>query len=162
MEELAEFLNDADLILDGSNCQVGIESTIIDCTRGNPTILRPGAISDEMIEETIKLKTVKKSSLNNIRASGLLEKHYSPKARIQLDTAPVSGQGYLALSKFETPFGVIRLASPETNEEFARKFYQALRDADSMGLDSLVIRLPVGGGISVAIRDRAKRASRGR
>ena len=64
--------------------------------------------------------------------------------------------------KFETPHGAIRLLSPRTDQDFAQGLYEALRNADEIGLDSTVIRQPMGDGIAVAIRDRLQKASRGR
>ena len=158
--ELSEFLEESDLILDGGPSQVGVESTIIDCTGELPKILRPGAITEEMIIETTGLSIA--DSLSDIRVSGSLENHYSPAAKVVLDIAPESGDGFIALANIETPAGVTRLASPQNNEEFARLLYTALRSADQQELARVVVAQPAGDDISVAIRDRLLRASRGR
>ena len=158
--ELSEYLEENDLILDGGPSQVGVESTIIDCTGELPKILRPGAITEEMIIETTGLSIA--DSLSDIRVSGSLENHYSPAAKVILDIAPASGDGFIALSNIETPAGVVRLASPQNNEEFARLLYTALRSADQQELARVVVAQPAGDDISVAIRDRLLRASRGR
>ncbi len=158
--ELLEYLEENDLILDGGPSQVGVESTIIDCTGELPKILRPGAITEEMIIETTGLSIA--DSLSDIRVSGSLENHYSPAAKVILDIAPASGDGFIALSNIETPAGVVRLASPQNNEEFARLLYTALRSADQQELARVVVAQPAGDDISVAIRDRLLRASRGR
>jgi L-threonylcarbamoyladenylate synthase len=158
--ELSEYLEENDLILDGGPSQVGVESTIIDCTGELPKILRPGAITEEMIIETTGLSVA--DSLSDIRVSGSLENHYSPAAKVILDIAPASGDGFIALSNIETPAGVVRLASPQNNEEFARLLYTALRSADQQELARVVVAQPAGDDISVAIRDRLLRASRGR
>ena len=158
--ELSDYLEENDLILDGGPSQVGVESTIIDCTEELPKILRPGAITKEMIIETTGLSIA--DSLSDIRVSGSLENHYSPAAKVVLDIAPESGDGFIALANIETPAGVNRLASPENNEEFARVLYTALRSADQQGLARVVVAQPAGDDISVAIRDRLLRASRGR
>ncbi len=158
--ELSEYLEENDLILDGGPSQVGVESTIIDCTGELPKILRPGAVTKEMIIETTGLSIA--DSLSDIRVSGSLENHYSPAAKVVLDIAPESGDGYIALANIETPAGVIRLASPQNNEEFARVLYTALRSADQQELARVVVAQPAGDDISVAIRDRLLRASRGR
>ena len=161
-QEIADYLGDSDMILDGGVCQIGVESTIIDCTGKLPVILRPGAISEDMIEDSASLKVNANSKQNNIRASGMLEKHYSPIAKVFLDETPVAGQGYLALSNLETPTGVTRLASPNNVEEFARVLYQSLRDADALNLQSLVVQQPRGEGLALAIRDRLAKAANGR
>ena len=101
-------------------------------------------------------------SVSDIRVSGSLENHYSPAAKVALDIAPENGDGFIALSNIETPAGVVRLASPQNNEEFARVLYSALRSADQQSLSRVVVHQPAGDDISVAIRDRLLRASRGR
>ena len=158
--ELSDYLEENDLILDGGPSQVGVESTIIDCTEELPKILRPGAITKEMIIETTGLSIA--DSLSDIRVSGSLENHYSPAAKVVLDIAPESGDGFIALANIETPAGVIRLASPVDDEEFAQILYSALREADAQGLSEVVVVQPIGIGIGVAIRDRLARAARGR
>jgi L-threonylcarbamoyladenylate synthase len=159
-DELSQFLSPEDLLLDGGPSLVGVESTIIDCTTEHPKILRPGAITEEMIEEATKLDL--SYDATEIRVSGSLENHYSPSAQVLLDISPEKGDGFIALSTTQTPDGVIRLASPSTNEEFARVLYSALRSADQQSLRRVVVHQPSGDDISVAIRDRLLRASRGR
>ena len=160
IEELGEYLSKDDLVLDGGACQVGVESTIIDCTGAAPSVLRPGAISIEMIEECTGLKTTQ--SDKEKRVSGALENHYAPVAKVLLREVPIVGQGFIAHSSIQTPEGVIRLASPIDDEEFARILYSALRDADARGLPEVVVVQPIGTGIAVAIRDRLARAANGR
>jgi L-threonylcarbamoyladenylate synthase len=168
-EELDEFLASTDLVLDGGASEVGLESTIIDCTGDLPRILRPGAITIEMIKEVTGLSVsgvLKKESAASdqavIRVSGSLENHYAPKARVYLDQQPVLGSGFIALSNIETPDGVIRLAAPESVEEFARVLYSALREGDYQNLDSIYIAQPTGNGLAIAIRDRLSRSAKGR
>jgi len=159
-EELDQYLSADDIILDGGPSQVGVESTIIDCTGSNPHILRPGAITQEMIEEVTGLEVTDAQS--EIRVSGSLENHYSPEATVVLDAEPQPGDGYIAMSDKKTPLGVIRLASPTSNEEYARVLYAALREADSQGLSTICVIPPSGDGLAIAICDRLQRASRGR
>jgi L-threonylcarbamoyladenylate synthase len=168
-EELGDYLSDTDLVLDGGSSVVGVESTIIDCTGELPRILRPGAITIEMIEEVTELKvsnsTEKKSDdfkQEDIRVSGSLENHYAPKAKVFLDQQPVDGSGFIALESVNTPDGVIRLAAPESVEEFARVLYSALREGDHQGLSSIYIAQPTGEGLAIAIRDRLSRSAKGR
>jgi L-threonylcarbamoyladenylate synthase len=166
-DELSDYLADGDLILNGGPCDVGVESTIIDCTGDVPKILRPGAITAQMIAESTGLEVVGQSSdgsavdSNAIRVSGSLEAHYAPAATVVLDQSPVAGQGFIAMADVEADEGVVRLAAPKTNEEFARVLYSALRAADEQGLATVVVAQPVGDGIAVAIRDRLKRAAFG-
>ena len=159
-EELQEFLSKGDLILDGGPSSVGVESTIIDCTTELPKILRPGAITAQLIKSSTGL--VLGSDEGEIRVSGSLENHYAPIAAVVIDAQPNSGDGLIALAEHETPAGVIRLAAPTNNEEFARTLYSALRSADAQSISRVVVLQPTGDDIAVAIRDRLLRASHGR
>jgi L-threonylcarbamoyladenylate synthase len=156
-DELGEFMEPGDMILDGGFSEVGIESTIIDCRGDAPKILRPGSITIEMIEKATNLSLDETESM--LRVSGALENHYSPKAKVLLDQPPLIGDGFIAMANIETPEGVIRLASPQTLDEFARVLYQSLRDADSQLLTRVVVWQPLGNGLAIAIRDRLRRAS---
>ena len=157
-DELNDYLSDTDQILDGGACDVGVESTIIDCTGVAPKILRPGAITQEMIEHSTGLDVVDAEGVA-IRVSGSLDSHYSPQASVVLDQSPISGQGFIAMSGEATPDGVMRLAAPQTHDEFARVLYSSLRSADEQGLATVVVQQPQGDGIAIAIRDRLKRAA---
>ena len=157
-EELAAFLHEDDLILDGGACLVGVESTIIDCTGPTPMVLRLGAITPLMIEESTGLVALE-SNPSSIRVSGSLESHYSPKAKVILDVVAVAGDGLIAPDQIPTPNGVIRLAAPSTIEEYARVLYHALRSADQQGLEVVVVLQPGGGGLAAAIRDRLQRSA---
>jgi L-threonylcarbamoyladenylate synthase len=158
-DELSDYLAESDLILDGGACAVGVESTIIDCTGVVPKILRPGAITEEMIEHSTGLDVLDAGGVA-IRVSGSLESHYSPIAKVVLDQSPLAGQGYIALADVVSANGVIRLAAPTTHDEFARVLYSALRAADELGLNTVVVTQPGGNGIAIAIRDRLMRASK--
>jgi L-threonylcarbamoyladenylate synthase len=162
VEELADYLSKDDVVLDGGACAVGVESTIIDCTGLLPRVLRPGAISTAMIEEVTGLTAVSIDGVDAIRVSGSLENHYAPAAKVLLCEVPIAGQGFIAHKNIETPQGVIRLASPSDDEEFAQILYSALREADAQGLYEIVVIQPIGNGIGVAIRDRLVRAAKGR
>ena len=160
--ELADFLSENDQILDGGSCLVGVESTIINCTQNKPSILRPGAVTKEMIEDTLGI-TINLNTLNSdsvqIKAAGLLESHYAPNAKVFLTGTPTLGDGFIALDSYETPAGAVRIAAPKTNKEFAQVLYEAFRLADSKGLDRVFVVSPTGGGIAVAINDRLAKSS---
>ena len=160
LSELGKLLHDKDKILNGGSSQVGIESTIIDCTKDRPIILRPGAITNEMINSLLYLENNNYNSITNkINVPGLLNSHYAPNAKIYLSGTPSLGDGFIALSSIPTPLGVVRLASPENNEEFARILYSALNLADHKSIKKVYIIAPIGGGIATAICDRIKKAS---
>ena len=158
-DELANYLDEAnDVILDGGPCQVGVESTIIDCTSDAPQILRLGAITKEMIAQSTGLLVVDEPT-SDIRVSGSLESHYAPNAKVVLDKNPESGDGFIAIDSIPTPAGAIRLAAPSSVEGFARELYSALRFADAQGLTKICVIQPEGDGLAAAIRDRLKRAA---
>ena len=158
-DELADYLDEAsDVILDGGPCQVGVESTIVDCTSDTPQILRLGAITKEMIAQSTGLLVVDEPT-TDIRVSGSLESHYAPNAKVVLDKNPESGDGFIAFDSIPTPAGAIRLAAPSSVEGFARELYSALRFADAQGLTKVCVIQPEGDGLAAAIRDRLKRAA---
>ena len=159
-DELGEYLAEDDQILDGGECDIGVESTIIDCTGGDPKILRPGAITAQMITRSTGLSIVATVEESAIRVSGSLEAHYAPVAKVVLDQSPVAGQGFIAMADVVASEGVVRLAAPKTDYDYARVLYSALRAADEQGLKVVVVRQPQGDGIAIAIRDRLARASK--
>ena len=161
IEELGDYLSKDDLVLDGGACAVGVESTIIDCTGDAPRILRPGAVTAQMINDSTGLAVFGAADGSQVRVSGSLDSHYAPVATVVLDQSPSAGQGFIAMANIQTPEGVIRLASPGSDDEFARVLYAALRAADEKGLKAVVVAQPAGDGIAVAIRDRLKRAAFG-
>jgi len=161
-QELADYLTPKDLILDGGPCQVGVESTIINCTQSVPEILRPGAITATMILDHLGLAVKQIDSASNnlkIKAPGLLQTHYAPKAKVFLSTTPKPGDGFIALATTPTPAGVIRLASPKNNQEYAQLLYQALRLADSKQLSNVIVIPPSGDDLAIAICDRLERSA---
>jgi L-threonylcarbamoyladenylate synthase len=163
-DELSEYLADADQIIDGGACAVGVESTIIDCTGDVPRILRPGAVTVAMIEQSTGLSVSNDGKAVDgpvIRVSGSLDSHYAPVATVVLDQSPTAGQGFIAMADVATPDGVVRLAAPKSDDEFAQVLYAALRAADEQGLQCVVVAQPQGAGIAVAIRDRLMRAAHG-
>jgi L-threonylcarbamoyladenylate synthase len=157
-DEIGEYLSKEDIVLEGEACEVGIESTIIDCTKDQPRILRPGAISAAMIEASTGVDLMIPDE-NVPRVSGSDRVHYSPKAQVIVGGQSATGEGLIAGNQVPTPSGVIRLAAPKTDIEFANQLYAALREADNQGL--LVVRVfpPTGEGIATAIRDRITRSA---
>lgn len=152
-EELGDLLSQNDLILVEAQCAIGIESTIIDCTQKKPLILRPGAVTEELIMATLGYKISHKVKSKN-RAPGTLQTHYSPKTKVTVNSKPKKEEGFIALSNITTPNDAIRLAAPEDIKSFANQLYAALRKADHLNLKSVSIVPPEGDGIAVAIRDR--------
>ena len=158
-EELGIYLDSDDLVLDGGQCLVGIESTIINCIGSAPKVLRPGAITEKMIKLVVLKKAEGIKGKSDLKAPGLMDSHYAPKAKISLNSIAEPGEGFLALSKFQTPVGAFRLASPVSLEQYARELYSALRFADQQGIKKVAILAPEGDGLAEAIRDRITKAA---
>ena len=159
--ELGKYLNHNDKILNGGPCKIGIESTIIDCTKSTPSILRPGAITKKMIELTIgdSNRLAPNQEGEKIKVPGLLSSHYSPQANIILNGLPNQGDGLIALKSIPTGEGIIRLASPKDAEEFAQILYEAYREGDNLNLNKIYVIEPEGDGIEIAICDRVNKSS---
>ncbi len=155
--ELGEYLGVDDLILAGGQCEVGIESTIIDCTSSQPAILRLGAVTAAQVKAVTSLQL--KGDAGEIRVSGSLKSHYAPNAKLVLNQEPQAGDGLIALASVATPDGVTRLSAPKDASEFARELYAALHRADDLGLTRIVAITPEGDGLAEAIVDRLARAS---
>ena len=160
-EEIERYLGRGDLILDGGRSSVGIESTIIDATSQAPRILRPGAVTEELINGVIEIDN-SATLTSNLRVSGNLESHYAPRAKVILNQFPAVGQAMIAMSHIETPEGIHRISSPASVEEFAKELYSGMRKADKLGFLEIYIQTPVGIGLAEAILDRLKKSAKGR
>jgi L-threonylcarbamoyladenylate synthase len=161
-EELGQFLLESDQILDGGQSQIGIESTIIDCTGEMPRVLRPGSVTLEMVENLLRQKITELDSRNReIKTSGSFETHYSPNAHVLLNGETNPGDGFIALANVPTPPGALRLGSPQTTKQFAHDIYRLLRLGDSKGLSKITVVLPTSGELLDAITDRVSKASAG-
>jgi L-threonylcarbamoyladenylate synthase len=162
--DLGEYLSaNGDLILDGGDCEVGVESTIVLATGSQPVILRPGAITVADIERITGVK-VSSETTGAPRVSGALDSHYSPTAQVILinDVSKAElgdNAGLLALAEISTPTGLTRLGSPATIEDYAHELYSALRAGDDQQLETIYVVPPVGDGLAQAINDRLQRAA---
>jgi L-threonylcarbamoyladenylate synthase len=159
LQEIGDLLEEGDILLEGGFSEIGIESTIIDCTLPVPHILRPGAITAGMINCVSNITLNSKNLNKNLRVPGKLNSHYSPKAKVVVGGSAKSGDGFIALSFHATPPGALRLSSPTTSEEFAKHLYRAFRNADLLGLRKVHVLIPEGTGIELALEDRITRAA---
>jgi L-threonylcarbamoyladenylate synthase len=159
VEELGIYLSGKDFVLDSGPSEVGIESTIIDCSAVTPKILRPGIISKEQVKEVRGLQSIDNISGSKVKTSGLLISHYAPEAEVVLDGKTSPEDGFFAMVEIETPAGAIRLGSPSTIEEYAKSLYLVLRLADQKGLKRISVIQPSGDGLAMAIRDRLSKAA---
>jgi L-threonylcarbamoyladenylate synthase len=169
LAELADALvPGADVVLDGGACDVGVESTILDCTGDAPVVLRPGAVSAALVARVGGVAPVARAEGARVRAPGTLLSHYAPQARVRLvagDGLPGSDEsaaptvGLLAPVEVVTPRGVVRLGAPTDAAAYAQGLYAALREADALGLDEVWAVPPEGGELGEAVRDRLTRAA---
>jgi L-threonylcarbamoyladenylate synthase len=164
----ADLGDDVDVILDGGACRVGVESTIVDCSRSAPTILRVGGVPHDEVEERLG-RHVPILDSGEVRAPGTLASHYAPRAHVE-----VIGRADLAArlddaARRRERVGVIgarvdrrtaaELGVPGDGAEYAHDLYRMLRDADAQGLDRVYAVLPDPAGLGAAVADRLRRAS---
>jgi L-threonylcarbamoyladenylate synthase len=165
-----EFGNDL-LILDGGACSVGIESTIIDCTRGAPVLLRPGAITPEQVQAACGLKVLSKDEFDAPapKASGTLESHYAPRARVLLMDAQqmqvaLRGAGAGVAVWHCSPMGlpsagVLSQRMPSDPALAARQLFAVLRAFDLQGVAQIWVEAPPTSTDWDGVRDRLQRAA---
>ena len=175
----AEFGDEIAMVLEGGPCAVGVESTIVDCTGSHAAVLRPGAITAEMIAELLGAPPRIGGST---RAPGTLASHYAPLARGELvdpkelraRLAALRGGGQrVGVIEWGSPGpgddpggpsadhsdSVVTLATVSTAEEYAHELYSALRKADECGVDLILAVTPPLDGVGIAVADRLRRAA---
>ncbi len=151
-------------VVDGGACQVGIESTILDLSGERPRILRPGAITAEMLARHLSLADGATGAAP--RVPGALASHYAPRTpcyRIPagLDTAPFPGRRAGLLARHPASWPVAKFwLMPERPRDYARALYRALHEADASGCEVLLIELPPDEPAWAAVHDRLCRATR--
>jgi L-threonylcarbamoyladenylate synthase len=162
--------DEVDLVLDGGPCTVGVESTIVDLSSGEPAILRPGGLAPEEIERVLG-RPVPIRTASTVRVSGSLASHYAPRAGVVLvepSEAVTRAQalrdqgllvGVLGPASLVLPRDFPRFDIPEDPAGAARLLYLRLREADLAGLDIIVACLPPARGLGLAVRDRLSRAA---
>ncbi|NMM78063.1 L-threonylcarbamoyladenylate synthase [Acidovorax sp. SRB_24] len=162
------------LVLDGGACAVGIESTIVDCTRGVPVLLRPGAITRDQIQSACGLRPLSKEELpaKTPRASGTLLAHYAPNAKVRLMDAQALQAGLDVLGAdaahlavyARTPLrtaasGVLLRRMPGDAEAAAQQLFAVLRGFDDQGARLVWIETPPASPDWEGVRDRLQRAA---
>lgn len=167
----AEFGDDL-LILDGGACDVGIESTIVDCTRSAPALLRPGMLDRVAIEATTGV-ALQAPGADAPRASGTLEAHYAPTARLRLMDSKALRSALEVLAGGEMPKGLavysrtlramppglLTRAMPQHPASAAQELFAALRDFDAQGARLIWVETPPPGPDWEGVRDRLQRAA---
>lgn len=181
----SEFADTPDLlILDGGPCEVGIESTIIDCSRGAPVLLRPGAITSEQVQSAcgralVSAEEVDAQGQAAPRASGTLESHYAPNAKVRLMDAKALQQALDMLGTdvdknlqpgktiavysrvpLKTSARQIELRRMPTDAAVAaHELFSVLREFDALRVKLIWVETPPDGSVWDGVRDRLQRAS---
>ena len=155
-----EFGNKIKFILDGGQCKIGLESTIVDLT-GKPFILRPGSITVEKIQKILKKKIKIKKNLKRIKSPGQLKLHYSPGMPLKMNRK--NAKKHQALIGFGKKFKVgknhFNLSKKGNLKEAANNLYKTMRKIRKRNFKSIaVVKIP-NKGIGYAINDRLKKAS---
>jgi L-threonylcarbamoyladenylate synthase len=161
---------EVDLILDGGPCAVGVESTIVDLSSGAPRLLRPGGISKEALEEVLGTPVLPPTAA--VRAPGMLESHYAPRAGLVLVASEAELLGaaqarvsagakvaVLSTTPLALPHGAVGVSVPADPAEYARLLYARLRELDAQGFELIIAALPPEAGLGLAVRDRLTRAA---
>ena len=151
-----DFGDEVKIVLDGGECSIGVESTIVDCTTNPPQILRAGAITAEQIESDCGITVA--SASGESRASGMLEKHYAPNCTVELVSSRKDAELRLANLKSVGRLTEI-LDFGADLEMYAHDLYSRLRDADRRLVDVVIAVKPAMTGIGIAINERLKKAS---
>jgi L-threonylcarbamoyladenylate synthase len=152
---------------------VGIESTIIDCTRGEPVLLRPGQITRTQIEAACGRAVLDKDALAQAapRASGTLESHYAPRAKVRLMAAQdieaklqalgphANNLGVWSALRPDAGAGVLWRAQPANVEQAAHDLFSVLRDLDARGVQQIWVQQPPDTPEWEGVRDRLQRAA---
>ena len=148
--------DDVSLVLDGGDCEIGVESTILDCTRSMPQILRSGAITKDVLESVAKISIA--LSDGESRASGMLEKHYAPNCRVELvETTADAERRSSELVSENQQVQILDFFGDVVS--YANQLYARLRQADQSGTDVVIAVMPINAGLGEAIRDRLIKAS---
>lgn len=169
-EEFSALADEDLLILDGGACPVGIESTIVDCTRAHPVLLRPGMVTVAQLEAACG-QPLRERDEAAPRASGTLESHYAPRAKVRLMDAKQLRAAFQVLgsdakhiavyarSTFETPRGVPRRRMPDDAAAAAQELFAVLRELDATGVNLIWVETPPDDQAWDGVRDRLQRAA---
>jgi L-threonylcarbamoyladenylate synthase len=173
-QHVQQEFGDALLVLDGGPCAVGIESSIVDCTRGRPVLLRPGVLTRDQLEAACgeNLLDVGQAAGDAPRASGTLESHYAPNASVRLMDAKAIQTALDLLGADAANIAVyartiVRIKSekvlyrrmPDDALAAAQQLFAVLRGFDDQGIRLIWIETPSPAPEWDGVRDRLGRAS---
>ena len=157
---LDEFKNKIKFILDGGQCKIGLESTIIDLT-GKPTILRPGIITSNKISNVIKKKVLIKKKITSIKSPGQLKFHYYPGIPVKMNKKiALKNEALIVFGKrIQIKKNHFNLSEKGNLKEAANNLYKTMRKIKKKNFKSIaVVKIP-NKGIGRAINDRLIKAS---
>ena len=155
-----DFKNKIKFVIDGGQCQIGLESTIIDLT-GKPTILRPGSITAEQIKKILKIEIIINKNLKKIKGPGQLKLHYSPGIPVIINRKyPEKNQAFIGFGKkFKRGKNYFNLSKNGNLKEAANNLYKTMRKIKKRNFKSMSITKIPNIGIGRAINDRLIKAS---
>jgi len=154
-----EFGPELAIILDGGPCQVGLESSVVDLTTNQPTLLRPGGITKEKLETVIGPLVIATKGSEK-KSPGMFERHYAPSAALRLNAeTPVDGEVLLGFGP-SAPEGALNLSPSGDVVEAATRLFLTLRKLDSEGVKNLAVMPIPETGLGLAINDRLRRAAK--
>ncbi len=167
---VADLGSEVDLVLDGGPASVGVESTIVDLSGPVPTLLRPGGVTREALEQVLG-RPLPRHTTGDVRAPGMLPSHYAPRAGLVLSSRGEAGRMASQLLRagrrvavcgpedVAVPPGAVHLRAPEDVPGLARALYEVLRAVDAAGVDVAVVVTPDEAGLGLAVLDRLRRAA---
>jgi L-threonylcarbamoyladenylate synthase len=151
-----------DCILKGGPTDTGLESTVVDCTREVPIVLRSGSVTLEQMRAIIPTVRISSASDDNWRSPGTRHRHYKPAAKVVLIDHPdavekSAGTAYIGLGRSITTFDH-QLVCVDANE-YARQLFEFLRECDRRGIHTIYCQQVPDSGIGTALMDRLRRAA---
>lgn len=147
------------IILDGGPCSVGLESTVLDLSGDRPAILRPGAVTAEMLEPLLGAVSIAGAGAK-IAAPGMLESHYAPALPVRLNAASADdGEVFLGFGTITGPADSETLSASGDLTEAAANLFALLRALDKPGASGIAVAPIPETGLGTAINDRLRRAA---
>lgn len=149
-----------DCILQGEPAEIGLESTVVDCTGDVPLVLRTGAVSLEELQGLVPGTILYEPPADEpARSPGVRHRHYSPQARVEIinaGTAPSGRRAFIGMSPPDGGFEITRICG--SIDEYARELYEFFRECDRQGIELIVCEPVPETGLGAALMDRIRRA----
>ncbi|HUR97374.1 MAG TPA: L-threonylcarbamoyladenylate synthase, partial [Pyrinomonadaceae bacterium] len=154
-----------DCILQAEASEIGLESTVVDCSSAPPTMLRKGAVSLESLRAIVpEMRSVDLADADNPRSPGLKHKHYSPRADVvvvseEMEFSPTDADAFIGLRPIASTIRMSRICN--SIEEYAAELFEFFRECDRAGIRTIFCQAVEENGIGAALMDRIRRASQG-